>query len=458
MHRRQGMMGLLVLAALVLLAGCSGTASAQAGSATATPVPPPVDDTVLAEAVIEPLHWIELRFDVPGQVAEVLVSPGESVPAGAAIVRLDTSELELSWQSAQQDVVAQQAALDRLVHGASAELVDRAARENAQQVAQAEITLQVKQTQLEKARTEDPAAKVAAAETGVKQLELQMARVRAQDPAPDVTAAQVEMERAQIALDETQDEYNKALDRPWEPQKVRDGWARELKQAELSYQLAQAQLTRALNAANAHRINLEELAVQVADAREQVAQAVAAREAYTLTLNTLAAEVQAASLELEALRAWENPYLDKAAEEEIAQAETRLRQAEIAVAKLERQIANAELRAPFAGTVVDVPAKVGARVGQGEIVAVLATLDHFCAQTIDLTELDIAQVAEGKQVTVTVDALPEREFTGVVQELALRSGDYRGDVVYRVTVDLGEAEGAEMLRWGMTAMVKIGTD
>jgi len=51
------------------------------------------------------------------------------VAGGAPLVRLDAGELELSLQSAQQDVVAQRAALDQLLNGASETLVARAARE-----------------------------------------------------------------------------------------------------------------------------------------------------------------------------------------------------------------------------------------------------------------------------------------------------------------------------------------
>lgn len=37
------------------------------------------------------------------------------------------------------------------------------------------------------------------------------------------------------------------------------------------------------------------------------------------------------------------------------------------------------------------------------------------------------------------------------------SGDYRGDVVYTITVELNDVPGAP-LRWGMTTMVEIEVD
>jgi hypothetical protein len=45
----------------------------------------------------------------------------------------------------------------------------------------------------------------------------------------------------------------------------------------------------------------------------------------------------------------------------------------------------------------------------------------------------------------------------VVRKIALQSEDYRGDVVYGVTVELADVADAP-LRWGMTAMVEIGAD
>jgi hypothetical protein len=60
----------------------------------------------------------------------------------------------------------------------------------------------------------------------------------------------------------------------------------------------------------------------------------------------------------------------------------------------------------------------------------------------------------GQPVEVSVDALEGHTLAGSVSEIALRGGDYRGDVVYRITVEL--SDGTELpLYWGMTAMVKI---
>jgi len=507
---RNGLAGLLMLATVGLLVGCAGSAAADTGTTDDVPAVAQDDSAVVAEAVIEPARWGDLSFDTSGEVTEVLVAPGEKVAADALLVRLDSRELALSLQGAQQDAVAQKAALEQLVKGASETLVARAAKENAQQIAQAEIALQVKKLQLEKARAEDPATNVATAQARVKQLQLQLAQMQVEPIEADLAVAQSAVDSAQAQLEQLLADpdaqaveiarlnWELAKNSVWQTQVERDAMAgrngvpayqKELSKAnvgaaEISASIAQteyalagkgatheavriaeaavrqaeAQRDRALSAQKAHAISLDILKAQIDEAEALLAQAKATQETYTLTLDVLAADVEAARLELEALQTWDNPYLDEASDEEVAQAEARLRQAELAAARLELQMEDAELRAPFAGMVVDVQVEVGDRVAPGGTVVVVATLDQLEARTVDLTELDVARVAVGQPVAVSVDALPDREFGGVVREIALQAKDYRGDVVYDVAVELPDAESLEALRWGMTVMVTIQTD
>jgi HlyD family secretion protein len=458
MRFKRTLAGLLALTALVLLAGCNKTATAQATPADAVPIVAQSRNAVVAEGVVEPARWSALRFDIPGTVTEVHVQTGQSVQAGDVVARFDTGELELALQNAQQDLLAQQAALDLLLEGAREEDIARADKDNADAIAQAEIARRAAELQLEKAQLDDPVIDISAAEIGVKQIEAQLAQVRAQDPSAEVAAAQVGLERAKIALDDAQDEYNKALDRPWEDQGIRDAWAIQLEQKQLDYRLAQAQLDGARKAQRAHALSLAVLQAQIQEAETQLERARTVEKTYPVTLDQLAADVDAARANLEALRTWDNPYRDPAREGEIAQAQTGVRKAEIAVAQIELQLEDAVLFAPFGGTVADVDIKVGDEVQQGQGVVVLATLDELQVLTTDLTELDVGQIAIDNAVEVSVDALPGDKFAGIVSEIALQGQDYRGDVVYEVTVEFTGAELPKSLRWGMTAMVEIETN
>jgi HlyD family secretion protein len=461
MRTRHTIITLVVLAAVAFAAGCSQAATPASGASAAADQIPIVSlgaGTVVAEGVVEPARWSELSFDLPGTVAEVQVETGQSVRAGDLLARLDTDELELALQNAEQDVLTQQAALDLLLEGTRAEVIARADKDNADAIAQAEIALRAQELQLEKAQLDDPSLDIEAAEIRVKQLQAQLAQVRAQDPSAEVAAAQVGLERSKIALDDAQDEYNKALDRPWEDQGIRDAWAIQLEQRQLDYRLTQAQLDGAQKAQRAHTLSLTVLQAQIEEAQTRLGQARSAEKAYPILLDTLAAEVDAARAALEALRAWENPYRDAAREAEIAQAKVGVRKAEIAVEQIRIQLEDAELRAGFDGIAADVDVKVGDEVKPGQVLVVLATLDDLQVRTTDLTELDVGRIAVGNAAEVSVDALPGTKFAGVVSEIALQAQDYRGDVVYAVTVEFTEAGLPESLRWGMTSMVEIDTE
>ncbi|MBN1640799.1 MAG: HlyD family efflux transporter periplasmic adaptor subunit [Anaerolineae bacterium] len=457
---------LLTVVALASVAGCTAPPGVgapvaeaqgpQAGDPAQTVAQQPLAlDPVLAEGRIEPVRSAHLAFEIGGEVVDVLVAEGDRVAAGNPLLRLDTAELALALRSAEQDVVVQRAALDALIEGASHDVIGRADKDAADRLAQAEVALTAQELRLQQAQEEDPGIAVSAARARVRQLELSLAQAQAHSPAPSVTTAEVALERAQIALADTQDEYRKALDRPWEEQDVRDAWTKRLEQAQLDYKAAQAQLDAAANGLRAHEVGLGILAAQIDEARAQLTQAIAAQASYSITLDIVRQEVEAARLQVVALQTWDNPYRDPPDDEQIAQAQAGLEKATIGVERLRLQMEDAELLAPFAGTVVDVAVEPGDQVSPGSVVVVLATLDQLEIRTVDLSELEIAGVAQGQRATVSVDAYPGYALTGAVTAVDLQAQDYRGDTVYAVTVQLDADQALPLLRWGMTALVEI---
>jgi multidrug resistance efflux pump len=248
--------------------------------------------------------------------------------------------------------------------------------------------------------------------TETASLALEQARV--QSAAPDIAAARAQLAQAEITLNNAQDEYNKSLGRSWEEEWVRNQYAEVLQRAELDYQTAQAQLNKAYQAQSAHGYDVERQ------------------------------EQEATSSYSQALAHWEQQQL---------QTQTRLEQAQVAVTRIQAQIADATLYAPFAGVISDVPVKAGDTVNPGQPVMTLATLAQLRARTKDLTELDVVRIAEGQVATVTIEALPGIQLSGKVARIELQAEDYRGDVVYPVYIELDEVPIG--LRWGMTALVEI---
>ncbi len=114
-------------------------------------------------------------------------------------------------------------------------------------------------------------------------------------------------------------------------------------------------------------------------------------------------------------------------------------------------LANAEVRAPFAGVITTLSLKVGEFAASGQPVITIADMSQWVVKTTDLTEIDVVNIKEGQPVTIKLDAIPGAELKGNVLSIGQTYGENQGDVVYEVTVLLTDKNPA--MRWGMTAAV-----
>ncbi len=400
-----------LLPAVLLVAACggepAGEATGQGGSRVGLPV---VEDTLVAEAAIEPARWSALGFKAAGVVSEVLVDEGDRVAAGDLLVRLDPTHAQLAVR---QSEVALQAAEAQLA------LLEAGAR--AQQVAVAEAQLEAAE-----ARQAQAAAQHDQLRAGAKRAEIAAAEAR-------VAAARAEQRRAEESHDKTMECFT--VKNPYTGEEREVCPALGLPEEQTRYALETA--TESLAAANAR---LREL--QARPNRNELRAAAAGVQA-------AAAERQVTQAQLDLARA--GPI-----EEEIAVAQAQVARARAALEVAQAAVAHTEVRAPFAGTVAMISVKVGNVVVPGQVACTVATVGQRQARTKDLSELDVAGIEPGQSVRVTVDSLPEREFEGVVQKVALQADDHRGEAVFAVTVKLVDV-GDAPLRWGMTAWVDFGT-
>ena len=397
-----GLAGLLMLMTVGLLAGCGG-AAAPTETVSADEVPTILQETpgkVVAEAVIEPNRWSELRFDVAGEVAGVVVQEGDVVSEGEVLARLDRDELERA--------VAQ------------AEL----------SFSQAQVRLSQAQLSLEQLQEPPDEADIREAEHAVEQAAAAL-RLAQLDLATRLnsTLHNETLEDAEKVFEDRQHVYD-----------VRVSWYESGEEPDYWFvDQAQEQLDDA-------RLNLDRIrqegGVQAQDARNAVDQA---RQSQQEAEDALARVLEGT-----------DPLDVEEARKEINAAQLDAEAAGLTLEDARIDVAQSLLVAPFAGTVVEVDIGPGDAVASGDVVLVLATLDRLQARTIDLIELDVARVAEGQAAVARVDALPDVELSGHVVAIDLQSEEYRGDVTYPVTVELDET--APGLRWGMTAMVEIAAD
>ena len=162
------------------------------------------------------------------------------------------------------------------------------------------------------------------------------------------------------------------------------------------------------------------------------------------------------------------PLLDKgmAAQTDVDQAKYSLDQAKAglksAKAALDRTRINlkyAWIYAPIDGTIVD------RKVDGGQTVAASLSAPTLFLIANDLSKMqilanvdesDIGQIQQGQQVRFTVQAQPQRKFTGTVAQIRLQPTTIQNVVNYTVVVNVGNEEG--LLLPGMTATIDFIID
>jgi HlyD family secretion protein len=288
-------------------------------------------------------------------------------------------------------------------------------------VAQAQQTYILQQANLEQLQTAPTEAELKAAKAAVSSAQsAYSAAKRVADAQPDqLVIAQQNLDKAAEHLRVAQWAYDNMLNTwflkdyaPNSPQ------AESLKNAQTDYNVALADY----NLKNA-QINSS----NVSAAYAQITQAQASLE--KLELGPSQAQLKAARAQVE--------------------------QARIALEIAKKNLAEATLKAPFAGVVAAVNVKAGEPAGGSGPAFVLVDTSVFHLD-VTVDEVDVARIAIDQPLTVTLDALPGELFGGHVDQIAPTATVNGGVVSYavRLVVDPTEAP----LRAGMSATAEIVVD
>lgn len=459
---------LSVLVPAALLAACAVTA-------TPTPetVPVVVDDlAVAADGRLEPAESLPLAFLAAGQVAQVLVAEGDSVAAGDVLAVLDNTEALQSQvaaaESQRTNIALEQsaAALERLsAEQALADLNDSAAIVTAQAafaVAQAQDALLKADKDLK--NIQNPVSErltdaVADAKLALENAQAgqQLANVSPEQQAHAIAVANTDAAwRAYQDLQAKYDDSNGNLE-------LLDA----VKQAQAAYQAAlDAQLALELQISTAAANQGDAVAKAQEAYDDAVANLAAAQrgpDADKLALaqaNQALAAANLADAQRRLADVQNGPDADQVAlaqarlttaEARVAAAEASLPAAEAALAAAQAALENAELRAPFGGTLAAFDLKVGQQVAPGQSVGTLADFTRWTVATNNLTEIDVVRISEGQAVTVVLDALPDHPLRGTVTAIDSVFAERQGDITYTAEITLTDTD--PLMRWGMTAAV-----
>jgi HlyD family secretion protein len=303
---------------------------------------------------------------------------------------------------------------------------DRDARTNYEtaraQLASAEARLAQARHQLESTRSQN-AVRVAQARSALATAQARLHQLLAGARPEEIDQAREAVRQAELAadlarqnLDRTRDLFNSGL--------VAKS---QLDQAQNQHDVAQAQLRAAQARLQQLRVGSrpEDIAVARAQVRE-AEDALAAARAARLQERVLAAEVAAAAAQVQNARAQAQQARDRFGETRITSPIDGI------VARLAVQ----------AGQSV-----IGGLTGGGTLMMTIADTRVIQAN-VQVDESDIAQIRPGMHVRITVDALPDRVFTGRVVRIAPQAVEVQNVRQYSVIVDLDRPDQA--LRLGMT--------
>ncbi len=381
---------------LLLLTGCQGDSQESP-----SPVSP---EDIMASRLAEssgpvdiegnvvPASVVNLSFAIPGAVQEVFVSEGESVAEGQLLATNgDRRQAEAALAASELELLSAQQDLQALHENQAALLTE------------AFLTL-------------------VSARQDVRNAEQLLEQLTGEVLDNEIAAAEAQLILAADGLEAAEDDFAE----------VEDDDEDDPTRARLQLALAEARRTQ------------DEVLLLLDDLQG---------EGYTFRLQQAEDMLQAAR---DHLALAEERYDELSVDldpDRLALAESRLAAAEATLDAAEAGLAQNELRAPMAGTVVGFAIKAGEQVAAGQPVGQVADLSAWIVETLDLTEFDVVSIDPDQSVLVTADALPDITMTGTILSVANVPRDVRGDVTYVARVRLDTTD--PRLRWGMTVLVEF---
>lgn len=335
-----------------------------------------------------------------GELLSLEVRVGQRVQAGQLIATLDDRELQEAVDDAQL-------ALDRAIEDRDKGKADEE---------------ETYQTQIEEAqeRYED---ELRQAQQTLANARAALARAQAQPPTTAVAEAQANLDGALDMEAQAHDEYKKALDRPWEPQSIRDSLYKEWQQRIEDRALAELRLQDAQISLQVHYMDLEAKEMDVTRAEEDLVR-----------------------VEMDEVKREENLTYDRTVED-----------AERTLAEAQQALGDARLTAPWDGLVTSIDANTGAEVTSGTTIVTVINLEHLIFVTSNLSERHIAQLRPGQSAHVTLRSYPDTTLSGEVESIVPQSESAGGtEARFAAYIRLDETE-LDLLP-GMTGRVEVTTD
>lgn len=384
-----------------------------------------VIDELSAAGAVELVSKRQVVLEVDGTISEVAVQVGDWVAAGDLILALDQNELERAVTRAEVDLATAQAELAKLQQGS-----------DPGEIAVAQANLDAAQANLVKVQSGASPEELAAAQAKVAAAQAKLNGLYAPPSGGEVDEAKAALEKADIARQEALREYDKIK---WRNDIGMTPEAAALHKATVDFEQAQGKF---------NKLNVGPSNASVQEAQSEVQRAVSDLE--LLKNRPSAAEVADAQAKVREAEQKVAKLQAGASGAELQAAEAKLSKAQLDLDEAKLKLTRTALVAPIEGAVLEVNVTAGERGTVGKAIATIADTRQL-KLTVKVAEVDIPHITIGQNATVTIDAIRDRTFAGVVDQIDPTNKADKDVINYPVTIRLTDTE-LDGVRPGMNAL------
>lgn len=417
---------LIFAVAGMVLSGC-------AGAPTPAPAAVPVaiaEAGITAKGEVVPEKYSRVAFNVGGTVAQIPVTEGQQVKKGNTLAILDTSDLQLQVQTAQDNLALAEATLAQTKTPASPE-----------EIAAAQSAYDSAVAGLAQAKKGPTPADLSAAQSAYNSALTALNRAKNGPTKEELEILQSQLEKAKAAVSVAQAGYDR-IGGASNPFSAQTPQALQLQQATQDFQIALSNYNKSVNPD----------ASAVAQAQSALAQANANLQKLKDLPNAEA--IAQAQAQVDSAKAQLDLKKKGARTQDITVAEKRVDQAKTGLEQAQAQLDKATLTSPMDGTITEIKVREGELAAAGTPYFTIADLSNLKIETTDLDEFGAAKVQLDQPARIRVNAFTDKSLTGKVTEIADQSVLLAsGDVSYPVTIVLDSQD--PELRWGMTVKVEF---
>jgi RND family efflux transporter MFP subunit len=401
---------------------------------------------------------VKVGARVSGRVKRLYANIGDTVKRGQVIAVLEQEDLRAQVDKARADAAA---ARER----AAAALAAAAAQpaQSASLIQQAEETLRTARERYQSAKLEaesqpqETTARIALAEAAVAAAQANLALVKRGARTEEIAQAEAIVRQAEARVTEAQlklERVQKLLAQGFVPRQEVDSRQTDHDVAVAQWNTAREQLALTKSRTTPQDLDKAQAEVGQAEAALRSARVAAVQdEIKRKALATAAAEVRRAEAALRAAQA--AAVQDQLKRQEAAASQAQTQAAQAATRVQSAQLGYATITAPISGIIASVSTQEGETVAAGLTAPTFVTIVNLDKLQVDayVDETDIGKVTVGQRVTFTVDAYPDREFTGRVAAIYPKAVIEQNVVTYDTVIAIDPTGGR--LKPDMTANVTV---